>query len=132
MTISQLEQLYLETTSKEDLLAEINDQRRQVVEARGLAIEIERRLWAVEKERDSLASENGTIKKRLNAANNRLAKMYRQYGKPVAAKDMIKNKIAQLIEIGMDNEQISKKGFNPSTVRAIRSQLGMSNKKAAT
>jgi hypothetical protein len=52
--LSPLDQLYLETTSKEDLLAEINDQRRQVIEARGLAAEIERKLWTVEKERDAL------------------------------------------------------------------------------
>jgi len=129
--LSPLDLLYLETTSKEDLLAEINDQRRQVIEARGLAADIEHRLWASEKEREALTAENITIVKRLNSANNRLAKMYKQHGKPKAAGDMIKIKIAELIESGMDNEQIINKGFNPSTVRSIRHRLGMSKKRAA-
>lgn len=61
--ISPLDQLYLETTSKEDLLAEINDQRRQVIEARGVASELQRNLWAVESERDLLLVKTARLQK---------------------------------------------------------------------
>lgn len=129
--LSPLDQLYLETTSKEDLLAEINDQRRQVIEARGLAAELERKLLETEKERDVATDENKILLTRLTSANNRLAKMYKKHGKPQTAGGLMKSKIAQLIGSGLDNAAISGTGFNPSTVRAVRSRLGITKEKAA-
>jgi len=61
--VSPLDQLYLDTTSKEDLLAEINDQRQQVIEACGIASELQRKLWAVEAERCVLLEKAERLKK---------------------------------------------------------------------
>ena len=130
MTIGPLDQLYLETASKEDLLAEINDQRRQVIESRCLASELERKLRESQKELDAANSENKSLSARLISANNRLAKMYKKHGKPKNASGAIKNKILNLIICGFENKAIAEKGFNPSTVRAIRSKIGSAKKKA--
>jgi len=102
MTISPLDQLYLETTSKEDLLTEINDQRRQVVEARGLAAEIERQLRTVQKERDGLlplVSKCEKLDKSLRSCRASLSFMKKKTAK--ARGKTIKSKVIELIEQGL-------------------------------
>lgn len=128
MTISSLEQLYLDTTSKEDLLAEINDQRRQVIDARGLAAELERKLWAVEKERDALIAVKDECNE-LIIKNNRLrsllSKHRRKYS--IKPKTAVGAEIITLMEQGLRNKEIIDKGFNKFTVENIRKTI----KKAA-
>ncbi len=129
MKISPLEQLYLETTSKEDLLAEINDQRRQVIEARGVAAEMERRLLAAEK----------ALSEQLKLVDQ-AQKTCRQLGEQVAQRDRviermrkkyndsglkIKPAVIALLDAGLSNKEIEAKGFNPATIRSIRHQLNV-------
>lgn len=118
MTIGPLDQLYIDTTSKEDLLAEINDQRRQVIEARGLAADIERRLWAVEKERDALAplvAECEALRQKLKHARCRGSQFKNQLAKkrPPTKKSLI----IALIEQGLRPAAIRDlHGFNYQTI----------------
>ena len=126
--LSPLDQLYLDTTSKEDLLAEINDQRRQVIEARGLAAEFERKLWCIEKERDALLSVKDECNE-LNTKNKQirslLSKHRRKYN--IRPKTAVGAEIMTLMEQGLRNKEIVDKGFNKFTVENIRKTI----KKAA-
>lgn len=126
--LSPLDQLYLDTTSKEDLLAEINDQRRQVVEARGLAADLERKLWDVEKNRDALLSVKDECNE-LNTKNKQLrsllSKHRRKYN--IRPKTAVGAEIMTLMEQGLRNKEIVDKGFNKFTVENIRKTI----KKAA-
>lgn len=100
--ISPLDQLYLDTTSKEDLLAEITDQRRQVIEARGLAAELERKLWDVEKERDALTpliAKCESLEKSIRSYRSSLSLMKRQTAK--ARGKTIKSQVIEMIEQGL-------------------------------
>lgn len=100
--LKPLEQLYIDTTSKEDLLAEINDQRRQVIEARGLAAELERKLWAAEKERDLLLERTARLQKlesEVKVARTMLSTMRKKAGKSKPRSN--KAKIIDLHESGM-------------------------------
>ena len=108
MTISPLDQLYLETTSKEDLLAEIKDQRRQVVEARGLAAELERKLWAVDKERDALMVKVARIdklEKEAKLARARFSKLKKKSG--IKKEDPKRIKVINLHEMGVKPLEIA-------------------------
>ena len=126
--LSPLDQLYLDTTSKEDLLAEINDQRRQVIDARGLAAELERKLWAVEKGRDALIAVKDECNE-LIIKNKRLrsllSKHRRKYN--IQPKTAVGAEIMTLMEQGLRNKEIVDKGFNKFTVENIRKTI----KKAA-
>lgn len=82
--ISPLEQLYLETTSKEDLLAEIKDQRRQVIEARAVATELDRKLYEAEKERNLLlvkAERLAKLESEIKVARTMLSTLRKKAGK---------------------------------------------------
>lgn len=125
--LSPLDQLYLETTSKEDLLAEINDQRRQVTEARGIASELQRKLWAVEAERDKLLVENEQMKKRAHAATSRLSRVRKKHNERVIS---VVSEIIALIEKGLSNDEIESMGYNRSTIRVQRSRINAIEKAA--
>lgn len=116
-----LEQLYLETTSKEDLLAEINDQRRQVVEARGLASELQRKLWSVEAERDLLVStkvECAELRKKVKKLTE-MNSYYRRLKRP-HQRVSIQNQIFTLVEEGLKRKELLAKGYSePSVDRAL-------------
>jgi len=127
MTISPLDQLYLDTTSKEDLLAEINDQRRQVVEARGLAAELSRKLLAVDSERSRLVIENDQLKKREKAAINKLHRVRKSHKiKP----STITSEITRHILNGLSNQEIEKMGYNLSTIKNRRGRINAIEKAA--
>lgn len=105
--LSPLDQLYLDTTSKEDLLAEINDQRRQVIEARGLAAELERKLWDAEKERDALIpliAKCESLDKSLRSCRASLSFMKKQTAQ--ARGKTIKSQVIEMIENGMKPVEI--------------------------
>lgn len=126
--LSPLDQLYLDTTSKEDLLAEINDQRRQVIDARGLAAELERKLWNAEKERDALLSVEEECSKLViknKQLRSLLSKHRRKYN--IKPKTAVGAEIMTLMEQGLSNKEIVAKGFNKFTVENIRKTI----KKAA-
>ena len=125
--LSPLDQLYLETTSKEDLLAEINDQRRQVIEARGLAAELERKLWDVEKERIMLATENEQLKKREKAAINKLHRVRKKHKIKTVT---ITSEITRHILNGLSNQDIEKMGYNMSTIKNRRGRINAIEKAA--
>lgn len=125
--LSPLDQLYLETTSKEDLLAEINDQRRQVVEARGMAAELERKLWDAEKERNSLAIENEQLKKREKAAINKLHRVRKKHN---IKKTTITSEITGYILNGLSNQEIERMGYNMSTIKNRRGRINAIEKAA--
>lgn len=120
--LSPLDQLYLETTSKEDLLAEINDQRRQVVEARGIASELQRKLWAVEAERDSLIGvkeECAELRKKVKKLTE-MNSYYRRLKKP-QQRVFIQGQLLSLIEQGLKRKELLANGYSePSVDRALR------------
>lgn len=122
--LSPLDQLYLETTSKEDLLAEINDQRRQVIEARSLASELERKLRDAEKERDALLSVKEECSKLViknKQLRSLLSKHRRKYN--IKPKTAVGAEIMTLMEQGLSNKEIVAKGFNKFTVENIRKTI---------
>ena len=117
MILGPLDQLYLDTTSKEDLLAEINDQRRQVVEARGLAAELERKLWAVEKERDALLAveaERNELRKKVKNLTD-LNSYYRRLKKP-EQRVFIQGELLTLIEKGERRKELLSRGYSIASV----------------
>lgn len=118
--LSPLEQLYLETTSKEDLLAEIKDQQRIANEAKAKWSKVDGLLRQLTKEHQPLMIENAKLKLSLNATRNQLHRLRKKYGEN---KDSVTSQIIGLIEQGLSNDEITEMGFNRSTVRAQRSRI---------
>lgn len=118
--LSPLEQLYLETTSKEDLLAEIKDQHRQASDVKEKWSYVDRLLRQLTKEHHALMIENAKLKISLKAATNKLHRLRKKYDEKTVS---VTAQIIELIEQGLSNEEIASKGFNKSTIRAQRSKI---------
>lgn len=118
--LSPLEQLYLETTSKEDLLAEIKDQQRQASDAKEKWSQVDILLRQLTKDHQSLMIENSKLNLSLSAARNQLHRLRKKHNERAVS---VTAQIIDLIEQGLSNDEISEKGFNRSTIRSQRSKI---------
>lgn len=125
--LSPLDQLYLDTTSKEDLLAEINDQRRQVIEARGLAAELERELVRAKQEIEKLSDANRRLRSRINIADLKLTRIKKKYGEK---RETISAKIAQFMMSGLSDKEIINLGYKRGSITPVRSRINAIEKAA--
>ncbi len=122
MQPTPLEQLYLETTSKEDLLAEINDQRRQVVEARGEWSTAERELQELRKKLADYEEMKATIKRHIVT----ISKYRKQLG--ISDAGRIKRAVFSFIADGLTNAEIAAKGYKKETIERYRCMYNSINK----
>jgi uncharacterized protein YjaZ len=122
MQPTPLEQLYLETTSKEDLLAEINDQRRQVIEARGEWSAAERELQELRKKLANYEEMKATIKRHVVTIS--------KYRKRLGISDAggIKRAVFSFIADGLTNAEIAAKGYKKETIERYRCMYNAINK----
>lgn len=125
--ISPLDQLYLDTTSKEDLLAEINDQRRQVIEARGLAAELDREFFKAKQEIEKLIDANRRLLSRINIADLKLTRIKKKYGEK---RETISAKIAQFMMSGLTDKDIIALGYKRGSITPVRSRINAIEKAA--
>jgi len=132
MTIGPLDQLYLDTTSKEDLLAEINDQRRQVIEARGEWAKADRELQELRKLRDDVAALNALVEK-LRGDIKLKSRLICKYKNRLGIRSPNGNKveILTLIEKGKRDCEIEKMGYSRRTIQRHKREYKEAIEKAA-
>lgn len=118
--LSPLEQLYLETTSKEDLLAEIKDQQRIADEAKALATELNRLLFNEQAEVQRLTESNKRLTSRINSADMKLMKLRKKHGEK---RETISSKIASLIINGLTDSEIIALGYKRGSITPVRSRI---------
>ena len=122
--ISPLDQLYIDTTSKEDMLAEILDLRKMLTDARGEWSKADRELQELRKVSVMIAELQSTVKRQAVAIS--------KYRKRLGDSDAggIKRAVFSLIAEGLTNQEIIDKGYNKQSVQRYR-RLYNTIKKAA-
>ena len=121
MSISPLDQLYIDTTSKEDMLAEIHDLRRTLADARGEWSNADRELQELRKVKQAYVE----LKESSKAKDQTIFRLRKASG---IKKRVSKREIIDMLESGVSGEDVViKLGVSKSSINRAKAIIRSGN-----